>query len=148
MKQDLSKNFREVNIILDLLGNTYKSKLPKKLKSLFDEMEEKTYNPAITIEDFRAGNLLEETKTLLSILYVNYWAGENKKTQYMEELKSIDEKCKEGQKLVLHEIFPEIKPDTKVEPNNEEKQITETKKSGIAQMIMELLEKIKAIFKK
>ena len=35
MNQDLSKNFREINVILDLLGDVYKNKLPKKLKKLF-----------------------------------------------------------------------------------------------------------------
>lgn len=148
MNQDLSKNFREINVILDLLGDVYKNKLPKKLKKLFNDDEDKSYDPGITIADFRAGKMLEDTKIILAILYVNYWSAIEQKTEYMKELKALDEKYEEEHKLVLHEIFPKIEPDKKVEPNVEETQITETKKSGIAQMIMEILEKIKAIFKK
>lgn len=148
MSQELSKNLREVNVILDLLGDAYKNKLPRKLKKLFKEDEDKSYDPGITIEDFRAGRMLKDTKTILAILYVNYWSNLEQKTEYMKELKAIDEKYEEEHKLVLHEIFPKIEPDKKIEHNIEETQITETKKTGIAQMIMEILEKIKAIFNK
>ena len=72
MNQDLSKNFREINVILDLLGDVYKNKLPKKLKKLFNDDEDKSYDPGITIADFRAGKMLEDTKIILAIFYVNY----------------------------------------------------------------------------
>ena len=148
MSQELSKNLREVNVILDLLGDAYKNKLPRKLKKLFKEDEDKSYDPGITIEDFRAGRMLKDTKTILAILYVNYWSNLEQKTEYMNELRELDKKYEEEHKLVLNEIFPKVEPDKKIEPNIEETQITETKKTGIAQRIMEILEKIKAIFNK
>lgn len=152
MSQELSKNLKEVNVILDLLGDAYKDKLPKKLKKLFKEDEDKSYDPGITIADFRAGRMLKDTKTILAILYVNYWAGLEQKTEFMDELRAIDKKYEEEHKLVLNEIFPKVEPykkvESNIEPNIEETQITEAKKSGIAQKIIEILEKIKAIFNK
>lgn len=147
MNENIGRSYKEVNEILDLLGDTYKDKVPKKMKELFDKAEDKTYSPELTINDFSSGKLLEETKTILTILYINYWSTIEEKNQYMDQIKKIDEENKEKNKIVLNELFPE-KVYKEIEPNEVEKQITDTKKSGISQIIMDILEKIKAIFKK
>ena len=147
MEKNLSRNYREVNLILNLLGNEYKNKVPNKMKLLFEKGEDKTYSPEITIDDFFAGRYLEDTKIILSILYINYWSKVEQKNQYMSTLRQLDEQYKEENKLVLNEIFPkrEYKP---IEPNNEEKQIVEKGKNSFSQKIMEILERLKNIFKK
>ena len=145
MKKDLSKNYREVNIILDLLGAQYKNKVPKKMRTLFVKAEDKSYSPEITLDDFYAGNYSEDTKTILAILNINYWSGIEQKNKYMDRIKELDAKYREEHKPELNELFPkkEYEP---VEPNNTEKQIAE--KTGFTQTIMEILEKIKSLFKK
>lgn len=149
MEKDLSKNYREVNLILDLLGNSYKNKVPSKMQELFNKGEDKNYFPELTIEDFYSGRYLKETKTILSILYINYWSDLEDKNKYMETLRKLDEQYNEEHKLVLNEIFPsKEKNSEKIEPNDKEKQIVETKNNGIGSLIINILDKIKGLFKK
>ena len=35
MNENIGRSYKEVNEILDLLGDTYKDKVPKKMKELF-----------------------------------------------------------------------------------------------------------------
>ncbi len=145
MEKNLSKNYREVNLILDLLGNTYKNKVPNKMKELFDKGEDKNYSPEITMDDFYAGKYLKETKTILSILYINYWSNLEEKNKYMDALRKLDEQYKEEHKLVLNEIFPSKDKFEDMKPIEKESQITDNKKSNIVSTI---LEKIKSLLKK
>lgn len=145
MNKDLSRNYREVNIILEILGSEYKKKLPKKIKELLSQAEDKTYFPKLTEEEFLSGNYLEDTKIILSILNINYWSTPEKKNEYMETLRTLDEQYKEKHKLVLNEIFPDKDRFKNLKPIETENQITDNKKSGIVQTI---LDKIKSILKK
>lgn len=145
MSKDLSRNYKEVNIILNILGDEYKNKLPKKIKKLFEEAEDKTYLPNITEKEFKEGNYLEDTKIILSILNINYWSTPEQKNKYMETLRALDEQYKEEHKLVLQEIFPDKDRFKNLKPIETENQITDNKKNGIVQTI---LDKIKSIFKK
>ncbi len=147
MNENINRSYKEVNEILNLMGDSYKDRVPKKMKTLFDKAEDKNYEPGITLDDFMAGKMLDETKTILTILYINYWADLNEKNQYMDKIRKIDEENKDKNKIVLNELFPE-KVYKEIEPNEVEKQITDTKKSGISQIIMDILEKIKSIFNK
>ena len=65
----------------------------------------------------------------------------------MSTLRQLDEQYKEENKLVLNEIFPKREYKS-IEPNNEEKQIVEKGKNSFSQKIMEILERLKNIFKK
>ena len=145
MSKDLSKNYREVNIILDIIGNEYKNKVPKKMRKLFEEAEDKNYLPNITKQDFLDGNYLEDTKVILSILNINYWSDPEKKYKYLETLRKLDEQYNEEHKLVLQEIFPEKDRFQNLAPIETENKITDNKKTGIVQSI---LDKIKNILKK
>ena len=100
MKKDLSKNYKELNLILDLLGDDYKLKVPKKMRELFVAREDKNYNPQLTLEDFFEGNYLEDTKIILAALGIKYWSSPEEKSEYMETLRALDEQYKEEHKLV------------------------------------------------
>lgn len=74
MKKDLSKTYREINIMLDLLGEPFKQRLPSKMIPFFEEHEDKTYNPKITLtKDGFSENLHTDTYVLMSMMYINYW---------------------------------------------------------------------------
>ena len=145
MNEDLSKNYREVNIILDILGDEYKNKLPKKMRKLFEMKEDKTYSPKITKQDFLDGNYQDNTKIILSILNIIYWTAPENKYRYMETLRQLDEQYKENHKLVLREIFPDKDRYKNLAPVETENQITNNKKTNIIQVI---LDKFKSILKK
>ncbi len=145
MIKDLSKNYREVNIILNIMGDVYKNKLPKKIKELFNEFEDKNYSPTITKQDFLDGKYLDDTKVILSILNINYWMAPEEKNEYMENLRRLDEEYNEKHKLVLQEIFPDKDRFKNLAPIETDSGIAENKKSNILQTI---LDKIKNILKK
>ena len=145
MIKDLSKNYREVNIILNIMGDVYKNKLPKKIKDLFNEFEDKNYSPTITKQDFLDGKYLDDTKVILSILNINYWMAPEEKNEYMENLRRLDEEYNEKHKLVLQEIFPDKDRFKNLAPIETDSGIAENKKSNILQTI---LDKIKNILKK
>lgn len=145
MKKDLSKNYREVNIILNLLGDLYKNKIPNKMKELFNKGEDKNYSPQITMDDFYEGNYLDDTKIILSILYINYWCAIEEKNNYMENIRKLDDKYKEEHKLVLNELFPKKDKIEDIRPVEIENNITNNEKTGI---IGKIIEKIKSLIKK
>lgn len=145
MKKDLSKNYKELNLILDLLGDDYKLKVPKKMRELFVAREDKNYNPQLTLEDFFEGNYLEDTKIILAALGIKYWSSPEEKSEYMETLRALDEQYKEEHKLVLQEIFPDKDRFKNLKPIETENQFVDNKKTGIVQTI---LDKIKSILKK
>lgn len=105
---DFSNNYREVNIILDLLGNDLKNKLPKKLISFLNKYENKKYNPQITLDDLFNEKISKDTIVLISMLYINYWtSSKEEKEEYMELLRKKDKEYLEKNKLILHEVFPD-----------------------------------------
>lgn len=74
MKSELSKTYREINIMLDLLGEPFKQRLPKSMIPFFKEQEDKDYNPRITLtEDGFSKNIHTDTYILMSMMYINYW---------------------------------------------------------------------------
>lgn len=148
MEKDLSRSYKEINIILDILGDEYKNKVPKKMKELFKVGQDKEYSPNLTLNEFLEGNYLEDTKIILSALNINYWCTSEQKNEYMETLRKIDEQYKEEHKIVLNEIFPNKDRFENIETNDTETQIVEAKKGGIAQIISNLLDKIKNLFRK
>lgn len=90
--KDLSKSYREINIILDLLGDEFNNKIPKSMKNFFLKNEDKNYNPKITLEDVFNQNILPETSSLVAILYINYWTENSvEKDKYMNIIKEHDE---------------------------------------------------------
>ena len=148
MGKDLSRNYREINVILNLLGDTYKSKIPNKMKELFNKGEDKNYSPEITIDDFFAGRYLPDTKSILSILYINYWSSVEEKNKYMDTLRKLDEKYNEEHKLVLNEIFPnKEEKNKKNEFISQENQVIEMKNNSVKAKT-NLLDKIKELLKK
>lgn len=74
MRKNLSKTYREINIMLDLLGDEFKARLPKSMIPFFKEHEDKSYNPKITLsDDGFSENIQTDTFVLMSMMYINYW---------------------------------------------------------------------------
>ena len=71
MKKDLSKTYREINIMLDLLGKPFKQRLPKSMIPFFKEHEDKNHNPRITLT--REGFSRNLQYVLMTMMYINYW---------------------------------------------------------------------------
>ena len=87
MKKDLSKTYREINIMLDLLGDSFKQKLPKSMIPFFKEHEDKNYNPRITLtkEGF-SKNIHTDTYVLISMMHINYWCEDPDEKERLRKL--------------------------------------------------------------
>jgi hypothetical protein len=74
MKSELSKTYREINIMLNLLGEPFKRRLPKTMIPFFKEQEDVDHNPTITLtDDGFSGNIQTDTYILMTMMYINYW---------------------------------------------------------------------------
>ena len=87
MNKDLSKSYREVNIMLDILGEPFKKRLPRALIKFLIENEDKTHNPKITMTDEGfSGNILTDTYILISMLHINYWVDDPEEKERLKKL--------------------------------------------------------------
>lgn len=147
--ENLSKSYKEINIILNLLGQEFSNKIPNSMKDFFIRNEDKDYNPNISLEDVFSQNILPETSSIIAILYINYWTEtQEEKEKYMSIIREYDE---EKRKEVFN-IFDNPKNEIITENNNtieeniEEKQlIGNVEKPGLKDKIIEILEKLKSL---
>lgn len=147
--ENLSKSYKEINIILNLLGQEFSNKIPNSMKDFFIRNEDKEYNPNISLEDVFSQNILPETSSIIAILYINYWTEtQEEKEKYMSIIREYDE---EKRKEVFN-IFDNPKNEIITENNNtieeniEEKQlIGNVEKPGLKDKIIEILEKLKSL---
>lgn len=147
--ENLSRSYKEINIILNLLGQEFSNKIPNSMKDFFIRNEDKDYNPNISLEDVFSQNILPETSSIIAILYINYWTEtQEEKEKYMSIIREYDE---EKRKEVFN-IFDNPKNEIITENNNtieeniEEKQlIGNVEKPGLKDKIIEILEKLKSL---
>lgn len=100
--ENLSKSYKEMNIILNLLGNEYVDKIPSTMKSFFIKHQDSTYNPNISLKDVVNHNILPETTSIMTALYIKYWTKDNtEKEKYMSMIRKYDEEQKEK----LYNVF-------------------------------------------
>lgn len=94
--KNLGKTYREIIIILNLLGEQYSNKVPNSMKNFFIQHQDETYNPNITLEDLFERKVLPETISLIVGLYINYWTeNEEEKENFMSIIRKYDEEKKE-----------------------------------------------------
>lgn len=114
----------ELNKILEHLPNEYIEKIPTKLIEFFQKVESKEYNTNIDpYKQLSEQKLLPKTKTLLSMLYRNYWCNE-------EERKELDSILAENDRKYEMELREKYNPDNifkRKDQNEEIKEVEETK---------------------
>ena len=142
----------EVLAILEFSEPIYTEKIPKKLIEFFEENCSKTYYPKIdSSKKIKEMNLLPETKGLLSLLYMDYWANSEEKEEFKKILNDNQEKCdkKIREKYDPNKIFEkqsynlnENKVEENVRVKNDES-LVEYKEN----FIKKIFEKIKSFIK-
>lgn len=139
---ELAKSYCEINVILDILGEEYKKRLPKKMIKMFDIVADKEFIPEIKRDDFLNGNYSDETKVILTALYINYWTTAEDKENYMNLLREKDKEYIIPKNIVvIHDVFekPEIKKDDNINTKEfKEQGLVPVNNSGIFNMIKNL----------
>lgn len=112
----------EINKILSYLPIEYVEKIPTKLRKFFKDIESKEYIPNIDpYKQLDAQDLRPKTKTLLTIIYRNYWCNEQEKAELDKKLLENDKKYEEElrEKYNPDDIFKKReKPSTNVQETN------------------------------
>ena len=95
----------EINKILSYLPIEYVEKIPTKLRKFFKDIESKEYIPNIDpYKQLDEQDLKPKTKTLLTIIYRNYWCNEQEKAE-------LDKKLIENDKKYEEELREKYNPD-------------------------------------
>lgn len=112
----------EINKILSYLPIEYVEKIPTKLRKFFKDIESKEYIPNIDpYKQLDEQDLRPKTKTLLTIIYRNYWCNEQEKAELDKKLLENDKKYEEElrEKYNPDDIFKKReKPSTNVQETN------------------------------
>lgn len=91
MNSKMKKSYAEVRAILDLLGNTYKEKVPEKLLNLFYSDSEYIvkFDSSIPIEEL---SISREALVMISILNLKYWEEDPEQIKKLQEMYEKNER--------------------------------------------------------
>lgn len=116
----------EINEILKYLPEEYVEKIPKKLRDFFKEIESKEYktniDPYKTLDE---QDLKPKTKTLITVLYRNYWCNE-------EERAELDKILIENDKKYEEELREKYNPDNIFKKKDKDEEIKEVEETSLA----------------
>lgn len=137
--EDILKNgYAEVGALLDLLGDSYKQKVPEKVLKLFDIPQKNEYKISKENTELSRNALI-----IISILNLKYWEQDCNKKQ---QLKNIYDKNESD----YQEKINAYKQDDWLKNRNKNLETTDenVELSLIVQEKMSILEKIKSFFSK
>ena len=112
----------EINKILSYLPTEYIEKIPIKLRKFLKDVESKEYIPNIDpYKQLDEQDIKPKTKTLLTIIYRNYWCNEQERAELDKKLIENDKKYEQElrEKYNPDDIFKKKrKTSTNVQENN------------------------------
>lgn len=86
--------YSEVYSILNLLGSSYITKLPKSLFKMIEEEKSNAYNPQYSEnQSLNEQNVKRESLSMIALFHLNYWCNsDEEKEQLKQLLKNNEEK--------------------------------------------------------
>lgn len=144
------KAYKEVTEILRYIPKEEFDKIPSYIITNMDKEKDNDYNYQIThFDDFENQEMLTETKTILAVLYRDYWATDYQKERIIAKEK-YDMNLLEEQKKEQYKTEDLFKNRRKIQNTNEntdveEKALVEIKKQNF---FVKLILKIKKIVTK
>ena len=82
------KIYSQVYSMLQLLGNNYIKKTPKRLLQLIDSQRDKDYNPKYNLEtNFIEQNVNKKALSIICMIDLEYWCNEKEKKVITEKLR-------------------------------------------------------------
>ena len=107
------KAYKEVTEILRYIPKEEFDKIPSYIITNMDKEKDNDYNYQIThFDDFENQEMLTETKTILAVLYRDYWATKEEKSELDKILKENQEKLNEL--YDYSNMFKNVKTEEKV----------------------------------
>lgn len=103
--KEFSEAITEINKIFSYLPTEYIEKIPIKLRKFLKDVESKEYIPNIDpYKQLDEQDIKPKTKTLLTIIYRNYWCNEQERAE-------LDKKLIENDKKYEEELREKYNPD-------------------------------------
>lgn len=136
MDSTLSNSYTEVSYILDILGATYKNKLPTKILDLIYKNRNSNY-------EFDEKNISRNTLIIISILNLKYWENNEDEKIKLKKLYARNEK-KYQDKINEYKKEDWLKKDKKTEKMEavKEMSLTVTKNKSIWNKIKKFIKNI------
>lgn len=116
----------EINEILGYLPNEYVEKIPVKLRDFFDKVRKQDY--VSNIDPYKLldeQDLKPKTKTLITVLYRNYWCNE-------EEREELDKILLENDRKYEEELREKYNPDNIFKKKEKVEEIEEVEETSLA----------------
>ncbi len=144
------KAFSEIRVILENTEEELVHKIPKSFRNFIEENYDKNYKvPFINVNrKIDEQGLLDETMTIISLIYRNYWCDEMQRKEYDEIVRKNELKLQE-------EIRERYNPDKIFERNIKKEEIEEENKMMQQDLVVykesmfnKIWLKIKNIFRK
>lgn len=98
MTLEYKQSLKELDTILNIMGKEYINKIPTKLISFIKKNMDNSYISNINVNiPINEQMLKNDTRSLLSLIYRNYWCNEEKKRELLEEDAYL--KCERERKI-------------------------------------------------
>ena len=136
------KVYSQVYSMLQLLGNTYIKKIPKKLLQLIDSQRDKDYNPKYNLEtNFIEQNVNKKALSIICMIDLEYWCNEKEKNIIIEKIRQNQIIQNKKNEEVYNDIFKKrIKNNKENESNKEENnKLIVIEKNGFFKKIVNII---------
>ena len=136
------KVYSQVYSMLQLLGNTYIKKIPKKLLQLIDSQRDKDYNPKYNLEiSFIEQNVNKRALAIICMIDLEYWCNEKEKNIIIEKLRQNQIIQNKKNEELYNDIFKKrIKNNKENESNKEENnKLIVIEKNGFFKKIVNII---------
>lgn len=134
--------YSEIYEFINILGNEYKNKLPKKIYLTIQDNRDKNYMPKYEInQNVNRNTFSKESLALISALNLQYWCEDAEEKERLKKVYIENQKL-ENEKYSCENLF---KNNNTEEQQIKNFQMIEYKEENI---VSKILNKIKAMFKK
>ncbi len=134
--------YSEIYEILNVLGDSFISKLPKNLYNILKEKRDINYAPKYNKEkSLSEQNINKNTITILALLHLNYWCENEKEQQDLNKL------FIQNENIFQEEIRQKYNPDKIFENRKLKENVNKDMVVYKQSIIIRILNKIKKIFK-
>jgi len=130
MDVEVRRTYSEVYGILNMMGEFYINKLPKKLYSMIETQRAMDYNPQYDInQGLESQNIGRQSLAMIMLIHLDYWSDEEQKSEIKRILKKNEEEIEE--KYSIDKIFERKKESVQEIEKTESVELVEYKETVI-----------------
>ena len=108
MTNEFRRTLCDIDIILNILPNEEKNKIPSKLRNFIFENRLENYESTIDIEvPIEEQEIHPDTQTFLGMLYLNYWCKDEEEKRELKSLFAENETRYQKEQNEKYEVFKE-----------------------------------------